>query len=185
MNDPTKDIAVVYNPKLLPYPSNNPFSFRYPDPDAVKANDKNAKSRPIGMLAMKGGLLSVGVNWVDTEILEQGILKSPKGQEWKELGVIQIIPKRQLKSPEDKYTGTIADYKGQPGATEFTNIQSIIRHTWDRNYLQSAINQAPALFEGEGVRIVQKACEEQIKRIDTQIGATVDAGQFYKNLQTA
>lgn len=185
-----KDIAIVYNPALITeYVSNNVKTFRYPDPEAVKAINKAAKSRPIGMTPMKGDPLVRGVNWIDAEYLEFGIRASEEGQDWLERGILRVVDKRPLVAtsegtPADTYTGTIADYKGKTGAsTEFSAIRLIITNTYDRDYLNTLNNQCPALFQGEGVMIVSKACTEQIKRIEAQFSTAVSVGDLYRAAQ--
>lgn len=182
-----KDIAIVYNPSLISeYVSNNVASFRYPDPEATKAITKAAKSRPIGMTPMKGEPLARGINWIDEEYLTQGIQSSGKGQDWLARGILRLVSKRPLEGETDIYNGTIADYKGKEGSTtEYTNVRLIIANTYDRSYLVTLKNQCPALFQGEGIMVVQKACDEQIKRIDSQFSASVNVGDFYRSMQTA
>ena len=184
MQDPNKSIAIIYSPQqVTSYRTNNPVSFQYADPEAEKLlKSKAAKSQALGTTPIKGGLLTPGVNWVSEEYYNLGIKASERGQEWIAQGILKVIPRRDLADAKDSYTGTIADYKGKPGATEFTNIQMLISNCWDRNYLQDLRNQTPSLFEGQGIKIVQDACQKQIDRIDTQLGSTVQAGQFYKQI---
>lgn len=182
------NIALVFNPSLITeYVSNHAVAFRYPDPEAVKAIAKAAKSRPIGMTPMKGDPLTRGMNWVEEEYLVHGIQASEKGQDWLARGILRVIPKRPLDAElGETYTGTIADYKGKEGTTtEFVNVRLIIANTYDRNYLETLKNQCPAMFQGEGIMIVQNACNDQIKRIDSQFSASVNTRDLYAAMQTA
>jgi hypothetical protein len=187
MNSPDKDIAIIYNPALInEYVTNNTVSFRYPDPATLKAIAKAAKGRPVAPPRMKGDPLIKGVNWINAEYLEMGIKNSAKGQDWIERGILRVIPKRPLEDEVDTYTGTIADYKGKEGtSTEYGNIRSILSNTYDRSYLITLRNQCPALFRGEGVKIVTNACVEQIKRIDSINSTVVNTGDLYRSMQAA
>lgn len=187
MHSPDKDIAIIYNPGLInEYVTNNTCAFRYPDPAVLKAIAKSAKNRPAPLPTMKGGPLTKGVNWIDAEYLESGIKASSKGQDWLERGILRVVSKRPLEDETDTYTGTIADYKGKEGtSTEYSNIRLILTNTYDRGYLVTLRNQCPALFKGEGVMIVSRACEEQIKRIDSLNATVVNTGDLYRSMQSA
>lgn len=181
-----KDIALIYNPNALSPRGNRVTSFRYPDPAELEARkNPNIKSRALGTIAMKGGVIHEGLNWIEGEYLE-AIRKSEKGALWEEMGAFRVLSKRKLKDAKDAYNGTLLDYKGEAGSPlEFESIKRIITNTWDKAELNTTKNQAPAMFEGAGIGIVQRACDEQIKRIESQYGQSVDASQFYSGLQSA
>lgn len=177
----TLPIALIYNPKALEYPSNNPVAFRYAKPVA-KAGARG-KSKPIGLSPMEGPLLTPGLNWIKEADLE-GIKSSEKGAMWLENGVLRILPKRPLAKDKDGdvYVGNLTDYLREEGHMEYASVKIIISNTWNRGELVTIKSQAPGMFKGNGAAIVSKACDEQIKKIDTQFGETVDASQFYKGL---
>ena len=181
MQDPTKNIAIIYNPRLIPnYVSNNFFGFSYVDPETEKLYSKSTKSKPMGMTPLKSVLLTVGVNWVSEEELELGIKKSVNYPDWEAMGVLRVISRRKLTGVEDSYTGTIADYKREEGNQEFADIRLIIKHTYDRAYLVNLKNQAPALFQGNNVMIAQKICDDQLKIVDTQLSGSVNNARFHQ-----
>jgi hypothetical protein len=181
----TKDIALIYNPNNLDPRGNRVIAFCYPDPGEIEARTKGTtKSRALGTIAMKGDPIHEGLNWIDEEQLAF-IRKSEKGATWEAVGALKILSKRKLKDAKDSYNGTLLDYKREAGdPLEFVDIKTIIANTWSKTDLSNIKSQAPGMFEGAGIGIVTKACDDQIKRIEAQYGLAVDASRHY-GLQTA